>query len=58
MSDAAESQADARQLHPNSRYRKLSVVGQFWLALAALASVFVSIYVIFGLAMPSRSTFR
>ena len=50
MSDAAESQADAPPAPPeNSRYRKLSVVGQFWLALAALASVFVSIYVIFGL---------
>ncbi len=32
-----------------SRYRKLPPIGQFWLLLAAVGSVFISVYVIFGL---------
>ena len=49
-SQAAENETQAPEpKEAQSRYRTLPKLGQFWLGLAALASVFVSIYVIFGL---------
>lgn len=44
----AEAEDDIPKTPESSRYRKLPKLGNFWLGLAALASVFVSIYVIFG----------